>query len=185
MVFLAMSYVQADGRSGCFLAGRSVTEALGWDEPTFITVHTYLQACAAFDHQGIGGMFSLSTCALDRIEGFLQDLVAVPTAQTVADLLPHVEEPLLDLARQQALAVEATVERTTQLHMRLLQAAVDRFRAETGQLPSALTELTKTGPMAPFGGYLCEVPDHPSGGGYELDPATGQVHETGQKDDAS
>ena len=61
----------------------------------------------------------------------------------------------------------------------MLQSAVDRFRDDTGRLPSSWTEMmaaTSTDPSH-HGPYLTYMPHPPGGGYYDMDKATGRVYE--------
>jgi len=88
------------------------------------------------------------------------------------------KEMLKLLLGQMAQAGERAKQATLQAHLRTLQAAVELFRNDTGELPGMVDELTfPEGPAGYVGPYLREVPIHPFGGVYFLDPDTGKVFE--------
>ena len=80
-----------------------------------------------------------------------------------------------DIAEEMPEGPEATL----QAHMTTLQNAVDLYNNDMGHFPQTLEEVAATDNPDPNynGPYIRRVPEHPFGGKYGVDPATGEVWE--------
>jgi len=97
--------------------------------------------------------------------------------QTQSTLQDQLKALGVDGATQGLLDEEGGGDAATDVAM--LQNAVDRFRSDTGRLPSTWAEMmaaTSTDPNY-HGPYLTHIPQPPDGGYYDMDKTTGRVYE--------
>lgn len=170
----AMMALAMGGAAGRYVDYAAVGEALGWSRRDFTSVCTYAEACDGIESHS-GGMLRVTPHAVPAIEEQIARLVDDVPATYVVDLFAAAVERLRGVGLRHARTMRARRDRAAQFHMRFLQAAVGRYRTDLGATPYSLQALERAG--ADGQRYVWKVPDHPHGGSYGLDPATGCITE--------
>lgn len=176
-LFALMMHVLAGQRPGRFVQDREVGEALGWPTSATDIACLYAEAAGGVESVGIGGVMRVASSRVPVLEDEIARLADDGSATDIADLLPAAQRKLRAVGLEHAKVMAARRDRTVQLHMRFLQEAVERYRAENGAYPSSLDDLVVKHPGQSPAWAVWDIPSHPRGGSYGLDASTGSVTE--------